>query len=428
MVENYHMGSSLSVGALLALLTKNFHPPTLSDEEIVPVSKGLRRVVTQDMIAKAPVPAKSRASKRGYVLYQGDSVGSPLVFHLQVERGIAEKNVQSYQGGESGDNQEGQQEKNVAAFVSEDMFFSEAYKSFVSEDSVSLQEGMLQVSGEDNLLKETFRKKGSDFNGGDLIVAKRTFLQSQDIVRLLTAGVGEVSVYRSLRIGMLSVGRALQEPGKLLEAGQYAFDYKRPFLLSLFDQLNFKTTDVGLSPLKKALLPPILDNLSYEHDVIICTVDRSDGEAMREISEILGIKFFEVNLFPGRRFSFCQVKDKPFLLIEEGGIGFWAQLHFILLPFLRYLAGMAAWQEERKLITAVKAGFSFEKEKEQDLSFLPVRLSRDSAPVPYAKPLYDFSFLKGEYLSVADGFVLLTEGRKSLSKGELISFFPFCSL
>ena len=57
------------------------------------------------------------------------------------------------------------------------------------------------------------RRRGSDIQAGDQLIATGRCLQPQDIGLLASVGINAIEVYRPLRVAMLTTGDELREPG-----------------------------------------------------------------------------------------------------------------------------------------------------------------------------------------------------------------------
>ena len=64
------------------------------------------------------------------------------------------------------------------------------------------------------------RKKGEELGRGSLLLSAGQRLRPQEIGLLASMGFAQVPVYRPLRVGLLSSGDELREPGETLQPGQ----------------------------------------------------------------------------------------------------------------------------------------------------------------------------------------------------------------
>jgi len=78
--------------------------------------------------------------------------------------------------------------------------------------------GSMQITAEDR--NRNVRKKGEDLQAGELALEKGSALQAAQIALLASLGLAEVPVARPPRIGILTTGSELAEPGTALGPGQ----------------------------------------------------------------------------------------------------------------------------------------------------------------------------------------------------------------
>jgi len=104
-------------------------------------------------------------------------------------------------------------------------------------DTVVLQEDV--TVGEDHIAfdaslkaRSNTRKAGEDVGQDDLILTAGRRLRPQDIALMSAVGVTQVSVHTRLRVGVLSTGDEIAEPGSTQSIDQ-TYDANRPMLLSV---------------------------------------------------------------------------------------------------------------------------------------------------------------------------------------------------
>ena len=61
---------------------------------------------------------------------------------------------------------------------------------------------------------DEYKKKGEDIKAGRKVFSKGHYFREQDIGMLASLGLKKVNVIRKLRVGILSNGNELVEPGK----------------------------------------------------------------------------------------------------------------------------------------------------------------------------------------------------------------------
>ena len=91
---------------------------------------------------------------------------------------------------------------------------------------------------------KNIRKAGEDIRSGDYILKVGTKLKPQDLGLAASVGIGEVTVYKRLRVGVFFTGDELREPGETLKPGQI-YNSNRHTMCGLLEKLNCEVIDLG---------------------------------------------------------------------------------------------------------------------------------------------------------------------------------------
>ena len=89
------------------------------------------------------------------------------------------------------------------------------------------------------------RRIGDDILEGEVLCKAGTPIGPSQLALLVSGGCAKVQVFDKPKIGVISTGSELVEPGKPLLAGQI-YDSNRPMMLALLSEAGFST--VGFSP------------------------------------------------------------------------------------------------------------------------------------------------------------------------------------
>ncbi len=125
-------------------------------------------------------------------------------------------------------------------------------------DSVVMQE-QVQVQGQtihfpaDTRALQNIREIGEDVKQGACLIAQPKKLTAVDLGLLASAGIGEVTVKRRLKIAYFSTGDELTALGQPLEPGKI-YDSNRAMLGGLLADPGYSVADLGVIPDNKQLL------------------------------------------------------------------------------------------------------------------------------------------------------------------------------
>ena len=184
----------------------------------------------------------------------------------------------------------------------------------VGSDTVVVQE-RVQVDGEHIRFNDgpqrgmNMRYAGEDLKLDQVVLPAGHLMRAADIGLIASLGVGELKVYRKLRVAFFSTGDELASIGQVLEAGQ-VYDSNRYTLYGMLTRLGVEIIDMGVVRDQPALLEQALVEASQSADVILTSGGVSVGEAdfMKQLLEKLGqVVFWKIAMKPGRPLAYGKV-------------------------------------------------------------------------------------------------------------------------
>ena len=181
-------------------------------------------------------------------------------------------------------------------------------------DTVMMQERIAVKSDRITLLDEpklgaNVRQAGEDLKLGQTVLAKGHVLKPADLGLIASLGMGEINVYRKLKVAFFSTGDELVSVGKNLAEGQI-YDSNRYTLFGMLSRLGVVISDLGVVPDKPEKLEATLLKAASEHDVVITSGGVSVGEAdyMKSLLAKHGqVLFWKINMKPGRPLAYGKV-------------------------------------------------------------------------------------------------------------------------
>lgn len=183
-------------------------------------------------------------------------------------------------------------------------------------DTVVMQERIHQNGNHITLLDKfaikqgtNVRLAGEDLQRGQTVLAKGHTLRPADLGLIASLGVGEVNVYRALKVAFFSTGDELINVGKPLQAGQI-YDSNRYTLFGMLSRLGVTVSDLGAVPDNPDLLEATLLKAANENDVVITSGGVSVGEAdyMKALLAKHGqVLFWKINMRPGRPLAYGKI-------------------------------------------------------------------------------------------------------------------------
>ncbi|HZV97411.1 MAG TPA: molybdopterin molybdotransferase MoeA, partial [Methylophilaceae bacterium] len=122
------------------------------------------------------------------------------------------------------------------------------------------------------------RYAGEDLKLGQVVLPAGHLMRAADLGLIASLGIGEIKVYRKLRVAFFSTGDELASIGQQLEAGQ-VYDSNRYTLYGMLIRLGVEVIDMGVVRDQPELLEQALVEASASADVILTSGGVSVGEA-----------------------------------------------------------------------------------------------------------------------------------------------------
>ena len=271
---------------------------------------------------------------------------------------------------------------------------------------------------------QNIRRQGEETRAGDLLLSSGTRLRAQEIGLLASQGHAEVKVSRALRIGIISSGNELCEPGSPLESGQI-YDSNRYLLASLLQGWGFEVQQY----------PHLRDNLddtlqllaraSEEQDILISSGGVSVGEAdylKSAIGQLGRLNLWRVAIQPGKPLAFGTVGHTPWIGLPGNPGASLITTLIIARPAL-----LAAQGQTRIAPDRIPAQAAFEwKKTSMRTRYLQARLQISAGQMQaQLHPQQSSAMLAN--CCWADGLVVVPPHRP-VQPGDLVEFIPYRAL
>jgi molybdopterin molybdotransferase len=157
--------------------------------------------------------------------------------------------------------------------------------------------------------KANVRYAGEDLQQGKTVLAKGHRLRTPDLGLIASIGIGEVNVFRNLKVAFFSTGDELVGVGDALKEGQ-VYDSNRYTLYGMLKRLGVEIIDMGAIADDPELLESTLLNASKLADAVITSGGVSVGEAdyMKQLLSKHGqVLFWKIAMKPGRPLAYGKI-------------------------------------------------------------------------------------------------------------------------
>jgi molybdopterin molybdotransferase len=183
----------------------------------------------------------------------------------------------------------------------------------IMQERVRVADGRLQVPGGQQQ-GANVRYAGSDIKADQVVFEPGQVLRPAELGMIASLGIGEVPVYRRLRVAFFSTGDELVPVGGTLAAGQI-YDSNRYTIFGMLTRLGVDAIDMGLIRDDPAAIESALAQAAQAADVVITSGGVSVGEAdfVKQLLAKLGdVLFWKIAMKPGRPLAYGKVGPAHF--------------------------------------------------------------------------------------------------------------------
>lgn len=270
---------------------------------------------------------------------------------------------------------------------------------------------------------QNVRIAGEDVRRGESLVEAGETLKAQHLALLAGQGMAAIEVCRKVRVGLISTGTELREPGEPLHPGQI-FNSNRLMLRATLDACRWaEVLDFGIVPDTREAIAAALAEAATQCDAIVTTGGVSAGEedhvtwAVGSGGGVLDV--MKVAMRPGKPVKVGRLGPALFLGLPGNPNATLVTFRMIALPALRKLAGLSitapTW-------TQAVADFTYEKRPDRT-EFVPVGTgAAGSDGLPRLAMLGRGSSASLRAISLADGIALLPPGVNRVEPGMRLAF------
>lgn len=188
---------------------------------------------------------------------------------------------------------------------------------------------------------ENVRPRGQDVAKGDTIFSAGHRLTAPDLGVLASVGLGSVTVQRPLRVGILSTGDEIVDPGQPLSPGQI-YNSNRYLLRGLVTALGQHPIDIGIVGDDEAATADALAAAVARCDLLLTTGGVSVGEKdfVRDQVERLGeLKFWKLAIKPGKPLAYGSINGVPLFGLPGNPGAVFVTFALIVRPYLLCMQG-----------------------------------------------------------------------------------------
>jgi molybdopterin molybdotransferase len=188
---------------------------------------------------------------------------------------------------------------------------------------------------------QNVREAGEDLKAGSTALRRGRVMRPSELGLVASLGIGEVTVYRPLRVAFFSTGDELKSVGTALGAGEI-YDSNRYTLYGMLTRLGCEVLDMGVVRDDPAAIERAFADAAASADVVITSGGVSVGEAdfVKAILEKLGeVVFWKIAMKPGRPLAYGKLGSAHFFGLPGNPVSVMATFYQFVRDALLVLMG-----------------------------------------------------------------------------------------
>src|SRR5438105_2196989 len=283
-------------------LIASFLAPVTAIER-VHVRNALGRVLAEDIVSPIAVPGHDNSAMDGYALRFADLKSEGETVLKRVGESFAGKPWNGSIGA-------GQCVRIFTGGVMPQGADTVVMQERATEDAAGIRiaPGAVAKAGANR------RFAGEDLKQGQIVFRAGQRVRPAELGMIASLGLGEVSVYRKLRVAFFSTGDELKSIGTPLGPGEI-YDSNRYTLHGMLTRLGCETVDMGVVEDAPEKLEHAFATAAEAADVVITSGGVSVGEAdyVRALLDKLGeVLFWKIAMKPGRPLAYGRLGGAHF--------------------------------------------------------------------------------------------------------------------
>ncbi len=231
-------------------------------------------------------------------------------------------------------------------------------------------------------IKSNICTKGEDVGKDQILLKKGKLIKPQDVAIAAACGVDKLDVFKKIKVGIISTGSELVEPGSQNISFGKIYNSNSWQLISLITTFGGDTTYYGIAADNIEDTELLLSRAVNDNQVVILSggVSEGDFDFVPVIMKKMGFKilFDRVAVQPGKPTTFAKNKEKYIFGLPGNPVSAFVQTILLVKPFLLSLQG-AFYQEK-----CIKLPISsyFRRKSGSRLSHIPVKINSDGTFTP----------------------------------------------
>ncbi len=292
--------------------------------EEVPIMESLNRVLAKDIVSSIEMPPFDKSAMDGYAFSSQDGSSRFKIVETIAAGDIAKSRIK----------------KGECAKIMTGAALPHGADRVIRREITQEQDGYMQILEQDSAANVCYR--GEDLRIGDVVLQAGVLLRAQQIGMIASLGRATVQVFRKPRVGVLTTGSEVVEPGKELGQGQI-YNSNTYSLSAQLLQSGMRVEYTGIVPDDRDEIKKRIAALFDKCEMVIISggVSMGDYDYVPTILEELGVKLYfeKLAIKPGKPTVFGMKEKKYFFGLPGNPVSTFVVFEIFVKPFLYRMMG-----------------------------------------------------------------------------------------